>query len=163
MKIAIVDIETTGFLNKGGLIAEVGIILLDLETGETECIYEELVKEFGKRVADLVLEVTHEGLKGDYGFFFPRLKSKEAILIKLVDRASNVSRMQCWSEKRQQSYLNKTKFWKDGSGFSWEGEIMKQLDFYDCSMCDKIMEFKEVFVLDEDMPSEYYMCKKCYK
>jgi len=45
MKIVVVDIETTGFLNTGGLIVEVGIILLDLETGETECTYNELVKE----------------------------------------------------------------------------------------------------------------------
>ncbi|MFH0808709.1 MAG: single-stranded-DNA-specific exonuclease RecJ [archaeon] len=47
MKIAVVDIETTGFLNKGGLIVEVGIILLDLETGGTECLYNELIKEEG--------------------------------------------------------------------------------------------------------------------
>ncbi len=45
MKIAVVDIETTGFLNKGGLIVEVGIILLDLENGETECLYDELIRE----------------------------------------------------------------------------------------------------------------------
>jgi len=47
MKIAVADIETTGFLNNGGLIVEVGIILLDLDTGETEHIYNELVREDG--------------------------------------------------------------------------------------------------------------------
>jgi DNA polymerase-3 subunit epsilon len=46
MKIAIVDIETTGFLPKG-LILEVGIAELDLETGNAISIYDKLVKEEG--------------------------------------------------------------------------------------------------------------------
>lgn len=46
MKIAVVDIETTGFLPKG-LILEVGIAELDLETGNTIPIYDKLVKESG--------------------------------------------------------------------------------------------------------------------
>ncbi len=81
---------------------------------DTDTTYVELVNLFGKRVADLVMELTHEGKKDEYGYYFPRLKSKEAIMIKLIDRASNVSRMNSWSPKRQISYLNKTKFWKDG-------------------------------------------------
>ena len=60
--------------------------------------------QFGPEVADLVNEVTHEGTKDDWGYYFPRLKSKEGILIKLCDRASNISRMDSWSEKRQQHY-----------------------------------------------------------
>jgi len=79
---------------------------------DTDTSYEELEKEFGKRVADLVNEVTHEGEADNHGFYFPRLKSKEAILIKLIDRASNISRMDAWSEERQAHYLKKTKFWK---------------------------------------------------
>lgn len=82
---------------------------------DTPTSYKELVYEFGQRVADLVMEVTHEGCKDNYGFYFPRLKTKEGIMIKLCDRASNISRMQSWSEDRQQHYLNKTKFWKDGT------------------------------------------------
>lgn len=81
---------------------------------DTDTTYEELVKEFGKRVADLVDEVTDEGKADSYGKYFPRLKSKDAIMIKLIDRASNISRMGSWNEKRKQHYLNKTKFWKDG-------------------------------------------------
>jgi len=81
---------------------------------DTDTTYEELLETFNKRVADLVMEVTHEGCKDHYGYYFPRLKTKEAILIKLVDRASNVSRMGSWSNQRQQNYLDKTKFWKDG-------------------------------------------------
>ena len=82
---------------------------------DTDTTYEELKKEFGERVADLVSELTQEGKKDNYGFYFPRLKSKEAIMIKLIDRASNISRMQSWDEKRREHYLKKTKFWKDGS------------------------------------------------
>ncbi|MDD3001685.1 MAG: UvrD-helicase domain-containing protein [Candidatus Riflebacteria bacterium] len=46
MKIAIVDIETTGFMPKG-LILEVGIAELDLKTGNVTPIYDKLVKEEG--------------------------------------------------------------------------------------------------------------------
>lgn len=50
-KIAIVDIETTGMLNQGGLIVEIGIVGLDLETGEVVNEFSEIVKEagFGER------------------------------------------------------------------------------------------------------------------
>lgn len=82
---------------------------------DTDLTYEDLVNLFNKRVADLVMEVTHEGQKDEYGYYFPRLKSKEAILIKLCDRASNISRMEPWSEERRAHYLKKTMFWKDGS------------------------------------------------
>lgn len=76
--------------------------------------YEQLVREFGQPVADLVMEVTHDGEKDDYGRYFPRLKSRDGILIKFADRLSNLSRMQAWDEKRRQHYLKKSKFWKDG-------------------------------------------------
>ena len=82
---------------------------------DTDCTYEDIVRKFGKRVANLVMELTHEGQKDEYGHYFPRLKSKEAIMIKLIDRASNVSRMDSWTKQRQEHYLKKTKFWKDGS------------------------------------------------
>lgn len=47
MNILVVDIETTDFLNRGGLIVEVGIVKLNLLTGEVEKIYDQLVKEEG--------------------------------------------------------------------------------------------------------------------
>ena len=59
-------------------------------------------------------EVTHEGQKDEYGYYFPRLKSQTGIMLKLADRLSNISRMQSWSKKRRSHYLRKTKFWKDG-------------------------------------------------
>ena len=82
---------------------------------DTDTTYEQLVEEFGKQVADLVMEVTHEGQKDKYGYYFPRLKTKFGILIKLCDRASNISRMDSWDEKRQSQYLKRSVFWKDGS------------------------------------------------
>lgn len=74
--------------------------------------HEELVKKFGKRIADLVNEVTHDGTNDAQGYFFPRLKSKEAIMIKLIDRASNISRMESWNDKRQAHYLKSSIFWR---------------------------------------------------
>ncbi len=98
---------------------------------DTDTTYEELVDKFGNRVADLVNEVTHEGAKDEYGFYFPRLQTKEGILIKLIDRASNISRMESWSEDRKKHYLKKTKFWKDGSdldAFQNNSEMEKKND-----------------------------------
>lgn len=85
---------------------------------DTQTTYSELVKEFGLHIADLVMEVTHDGTK-DKGYYFPRLHTAEGILIKLCDRASNVSRMDAWSEGRKMHYLKRTKFWK-----SFEGEAL---------------------------------------
>jgi (p)ppGpp synthase/HD superfamily hydrolase len=59
---------------------------------DTETTLEELRKAFGSRIASLVFELTHEGKKE--GYYFPRLQSKEAILIKFADRLSNLSRME---------------------------------------------------------------------
>ena len=47
MRIAVVDIETTGFQNQGGLIVEVGVVGLDLETGDINDEFESIVKEEG--------------------------------------------------------------------------------------------------------------------
>lgn len=79
---------------------------------DTDTTYEELMQKFNKRIADLVMEVTHEGESDEHGYFFPRLKTAEAIMIKLCDRASNISRMENWNEKRKKHYLKRTKFWK---------------------------------------------------
>lgn len=79
---------------------------------DTDTTYEDIEKEFGKRVADLVMEVTHEGKADNKGYYFPRLKTKEGIMIKFADRLSNLSRMQSWNEQRQEHYLRKSKFWR---------------------------------------------------
>lgn len=45
MKIIIIDIETTGFLNQNGKIVEVGIVELNLETGEKKIVFDSVVHE----------------------------------------------------------------------------------------------------------------------
>lgn len=82
---------------------------------DTDTSYEEIVDIFGKEVADLVMEVTKEGEKDNYGYYFPRLESHNGILLKFADRLSNLSRMNAWSESRQNQYMKKSKFWKDGT------------------------------------------------
>lgn len=79
---------------------------------DTDTTYEELVDNFGKRIADLVMEVTHDGKKDAVGYWFPRLNTREGILIKFADRLSNLSRMDPWTEERKQHYLKRSKFWK---------------------------------------------------
>ncbi len=46
-KILIVDIETTGFLKKGGKIVEVGIVELNLEDGSKKILFDEVCHEDG--------------------------------------------------------------------------------------------------------------------
>ena len=81
---------------------------------DTDTTFEELSVNFNNEIAELVMELTHEGKKDSIGFYFPRLKSKDAILIKFADRLSNLSRMENWDDKRKTQYLRKSKFWKDG-------------------------------------------------
>lgn len=45
MKILIADIETTGFNRKIDCILELGLVELDLETGKTKTLFDELFKE----------------------------------------------------------------------------------------------------------------------
>jgi len=79
---------------------------------DTSTCYDELKLEFNKDIADLVLEVTKAGEKDSKGYYFPNLKTKRGIILKFADRISNLSRMECWDEKKQQYYLRKSKFWK---------------------------------------------------
>lgn len=46
-EIAVVDIETSGFQKQGGLIVEIGIVGLNLETGNITNEFDEIVKEDG--------------------------------------------------------------------------------------------------------------------
>lgn len=80
---------------------------------DTNYTYEDIKHAFGKRVADLVNEVTHEGNKDEKGHYFPRLCSRDAIILKFADRLSNLSRMEAWDKKRKQHYLKKSKFWRE--------------------------------------------------
>jgi GTP diphosphokinase / guanosine-3',5'-bis(diphosphate) 3'-diphosphatase len=79
---------------------------------DTNTTYEDLKELFNERIANIVREVTHEGKKDDVGFYFPRLHTKEAIMVKYADRLDNLSRMDSWDLERQKHYLRKSQFWK---------------------------------------------------
>ena len=46
-EIAVIDIETSGFQHQGGLIVEIGIVGLNLETGSVTDEFDSIVKEDG--------------------------------------------------------------------------------------------------------------------
>ena len=77
---------------------------------DTDTTYEELVHEFNKPIADLVLELTHQGDRAS-GYYFPVLKTRKAIMVKFADRLSNLSRMDDWPGDRQEFYLEASRFW----------------------------------------------------
>jgi GTP pyrophosphokinase len=78
---------------------------------DTDTSYDELIHEFNKEIADLVLEVTHEGTSND-DYYFPRLKSRKGILIQFADRLSNMARMSDWPGDVQQKFLDDSVFWR---------------------------------------------------
>lgn len=45
MKVLIIDIETTGFMDQGGSIVEVGIVALNLKNGATEILFDSVCRE----------------------------------------------------------------------------------------------------------------------
>jgi GTP pyrophosphokinase len=93
-----------------------GILHDILEDSDTT--YEDLIHEFNRPIADLVMELTHEESE-EGGYYFPRLESRKAVLVKFADRLSNLSRMGDWPGDRQQRYLEISKFWpKDPPGDS---------------------------------------------
>ncbi len=59
--ILVIDIETTGFLNQSGKIVEIGIVKLDLDTGNIIPAYNSLIKEPG-------FNINHT--KGQLGWIF---------------------------------------------------------------------------------------------
>jgi (p)ppGpp synthase/HD superfamily hydrolase len=80
---------------------------------DTDTTVREILDAFGKDVANLVLEVTHEGFGDTNVHLFPRLRSKKAIMVKFADRLSNISRMKSWSEEHKELYLKHSIFWED--------------------------------------------------
>jgi (p)ppGpp synthase/HD superfamily hydrolase len=106
---AVADIISRVTISEDVIVA--GILHDVLE--DTDVTKAELVKLFGKKIADLVDEVTHHGQADEHGYYFPNLHSQEAIMIKLADRLHNLSRMGEWSEERRQAYLKHSKFWRE--------------------------------------------------
>jgi GTP pyrophosphokinase len=79
---------------------------------DTDTSYDDLIREFNKPIADLVMELTHEG-DWKTGHYFPRLQSRKAVIVKFADRLSNLSRMDDWPGDRQQRYLEMSGFWRE--------------------------------------------------
>lgn len=52
-KILIIDIETTGFLQQGGRIVEIGIVELDLSNGDKKTLFDEVCHEKGMTLRDI--------------------------------------------------------------------------------------------------------------
>ena len=52
-EIAIVDIETSGFQDKGGLIVEIGIVGLNLETGVVTNEFDSNLNRFAQKPLEL--------------------------------------------------------------------------------------------------------------
>ena len=77
---------------------------------DRDATYEDLVHEFNRPIADLVMELTQDESE-EGGYYFPRLESRKAVLVKFADRLSNLSRMGDWPGDRQQRYLEISKFW----------------------------------------------------
>jgi len=77
---------------------------------DTDTTYEELVREFTKEIADLVMELTFEG-DAETGRYFPLLHSHKAIVVKFADRLSNLVRMVDWPGDWQEDYLRNSCFW----------------------------------------------------
>jgi GTP pyrophosphokinase len=77
---------------------------------DTHTTYGELLHEFNKEIADLVNECTYE--EDNLGHYYPRLRTPKAVLIKFADRLSRLSRMDEWPGDTQQSYLDRSRFWR---------------------------------------------------
>lgn len=135
---------------------------------DTSITHEDLQDNFLDPVADWVMELTHEGQKDSYGYYFPRLKTKECIIIKFADRLSNLSRMEAWDEQRQQQYLNKSVFWKstkpdiniqteskdgcthDGQWQYISGVIPGHISKRICSGCNRVEQIPDWVKSDDD-------------
>ena len=82
---------------------------------DTDTSYEELRSIFTPNIAEIVKMVTHSEDKK----YFPDLKTSDnyntlfhkAVLVKFADRLSNLSRMESWSDKKRNEYINSSKFW----------------------------------------------------
>ena len=78
---------------------------------DTKVTYGMIVANFGKIVADLVMEVT--SLYTEPKNCFPRLKTLDGYLIKYADRLSNLSKRKGMSPEHKKEYMSRSIFWKE--------------------------------------------------
>lgn len=85
--ILIIDIETTDFLDKGGKIVEIGMVALDMETGNRTIIVDEVVYEKGitKEEVENSWIVQNSNLTADMIRHGLRLDAIQPMLQKFID------------------------------------------------------------------------------
>ena len=95
---------------------------------DTETPIEEIKNQFGRKVASIVMELTkpEKGNKNDWLKTFEKA-SKEAKIIKMVDRLDNLMDMptELWKIKKQKSYAEQAKIILEKCGSANEGIALK--------------------------------------
>lgn len=86
-KILIIDIETTGFLQQNGKIVEIGIVELDLNTGERNILFDEVCHEKGITIEELQNSwiIKNSDLTTELIKYSGSLESKQKRIQKLLD------------------------------------------------------------------------------
>lgn len=87
MKILILDLETTGFLQQGGKIVEIGIVELDLSNGERKTIFDEVCHEKGITLEEVDKSwiVQNSNLTTEIIKYSGSLESKKSRVQKILD------------------------------------------------------------------------------
>ena len=88
MKILIIDIESTGFLKAKGKIVEVGIVELNLKTGEKKILFDSVVHErpITKKEIEKSWIIKNSSLTLDDVKFSPQLKDKKEEIQGIVNK-----------------------------------------------------------------------------
>lgn len=86
-QILILDIETTGFLQKGGKIVEIGIVELNLENGEKTILFDEVCHEIGITIEEVQNSwiVSNSDLNTKMIKYSGTLDSKQKRIQKILD------------------------------------------------------------------------------
>jgi DNA polymerase-3 subunit epsilon len=84
-EIVIVDIETSGFQNQGGLIVEVGIVSLNVNTGLISNEFNEIVKENG---------FGEKHTKDPYGWIFKNSDLQYTDVLKAIELIEIIPKIQ---------------------------------------------------------------------
>ncbi len=97
MKILVIDIETTGFLNQGGKIVEIGLVELCLKTGDKKIVFDKVVNpEIDKKDIENSWIVKNNYMKTDEilkGVLFDSIKDElQNVIDKYPDGATAFNR-----------------------------------------------------------------------
>ncbi len=89
-EIVVVDIETSGFQPQGGLIVEVGIVALNLDTGDISNELGEIVKENG---------FDEKHARNPYGWIFKNSNLKYEDVLKAIELIEIIPKIQTIFDK----------------------------------------------------------------